>query len=81
MNGWIVDENKTKLNQDESHQRLIFRSVNFQKDDCYLSIDFEKEDFHFELLDHRGRHLKEIDWHGNQTGAADSKHNIRMKKK
>lgn len=81
MNGWIVDENKTKLNQDESHQRLIFRSVNFHKDDCYLSIDFEKEDFHFELLDHRGRHLKEIDWHGNQTGAADSKHNIRMKKK
>lgn len=24
MNGWIVDENKTKLNQDDSHQRLIF---------------------------------------------------------
>lgn len=81
MNGWIVDENKTKLNQDDDHQRLIFRSAHFKEDNCYLSIDFEKEDFHYELLDHRGRHIKEIDWHGNKTGNSDSKHNIRIKKK
>ena len=80
MNGWVVDENKTSLNQDDNHQRLIFRSVHFKEDNCYLSIDFEKEDFHYELLDHRGRHIKEIDWHGNKTGNADPKHNIRLKK-
>lgn len=80
MNGWIVDENKTKLNQDNEHQRLIFRSARFKEDNCYLSIDFEKEDFHYELLDHRGKHIKEIDWHGNTTGEADKKHNIRLKK-
>lgn len=80
MNGWIVDENKTKLNQNHQHQRLIFRSAHFREDNCYLSIDFEKEDFHYELLDHRGKHIKEIDWHGNKTGDADSSHNIRIKK-
>ena len=80
MNGWQYDENKTKLNHTDEHQRIIFRSVNFKSDNCYLSIDFEKEDFHFELLDHRGRHLREIDWHGNTTGDADSRHDIKMKK-
>ena len=54
--------------------------MNFKSDNCYLSIDFEKEDFHFELLDHRGRHLREIDWHGNTTGDADSGHDIKMKR-
>lgn len=80
MNGWIVDENKTRLNQDDSHQRLIFRSVHFKEDNCYLSIDFEKEDFHFELLNHRGKHLREINWHGDKTGDADSSHDIRLKR-
>lgn len=80
MNGWIVDENKTKLNQDDSHQRLIFRSIHFKEDNCYLSIDFEKEDFHFELLNHRGKHLREINWHGDTTGYADSNHDIRLKR-
>lgn len=80
MNGWIVDENKTKLNQDDSHQRLIFRSIHFKEDNCYLSIDFEKEDFHFELLNHRGKHLREINWHGDTTGDADSNHDIRLKR-
>jgi hypothetical protein len=80
MNGWRYDENKTKLNHTDEHQRIIFRSVNFKSDNCYLSIDFEKEDFHFELLDHRGRHLREIDWHGNTTGDADSGHDIKMKR-
>lgn len=80
MNGWIVDENKTKLNQNKDHQRLIFRSAHFKEDNCYLSIDFEKEDFHYELLDHRGKHIKEINWHGNQTGGKDPTHNILIKK-
>ena len=80
MNGWIVDENKTKLNQNKDHQRLIFRSAHFKDDNCYLSIDFEKEDFHYELLDHRGKHIKEINWHGNQTGGKDPTHNILIKK-
>lgn len=80
MNGWIVDENKTKLNQNKDHQRLIFRSAHFKGDNCYLSIDFEKEDFHYELLDHRGKHIKEINWHGNQTGGKDPTHNILIKK-
>ena len=80
MNGWIVDENKTKLNQNDSHQRLIFRSIHFKEDNCYLSIDFEKEDFHFELLNHRGKHLREINWHGDTTGDADSNHDIRLKR-
>lgn len=80
MNGWVYDENKTKLNHDDKHQRIIFHSGHFKNDDCYLSIDFEKEDFHFELLDHRGKHLKEINWHGKETGGADARHNIRLKR-
>lgn len=80
MNGWVYDENKTKLNHNSGHQRIIFRSGHFKNDDCYLSIDFEKEDFHFELLNHRGRHLREINRHGNKTGDADSSHDIRLKR-
>lgn len=82
MNGWVYDENKTKLNHDNYHQRVIFRSAHF-KDDCYLSIDFEKEDFHYELHDHNGKHKREINWHGEKTDNRDSsgKHDLRMKKK
>ena len=80
MNGWVYDVNKTKLNHDDEHQRIIFHSGRFRNDDCYLSIDFEKEDFHFELLNHRGKHLREINWHGDKTGDADSSHDIRLKR-
>lgn len=80
MNGWVYDENKTKLNHNNEHQRIIFHSGHFRNDDCYLSIDFEKKDFHFELLNHRGKHLKEINWHGNKTGDADPSHDIRLKR-
>ena len=80
MNGWVFDENKTKLNHNNKKQRVIFRSAHFRNDDCYLSIDFEKEDFHFELLNHRGKHLREINWHGDTTGGADFKHDIRLKR-
>ena len=45
-----------------------------------VDIDFEKEDFHFELLNHRGKHLREINWHGDKTGDADSSHDIRLKR-
>lgn len=80
MNGWVYDENKTKLNHDDEHQRIIFRSGHFKNDDCYLSIDFEKEDFHFELFNHRGKHQREINWHGDSTGKADPNHDIRLKR-
>ena len=80
MNGWVYDENKTKLNHTNNHQRVIFRSAHFKNDNCYLSIDFEKEDFHFELLNHKGKHLREINWHGDKTGDADASHDIRLKK-
>ena len=80
MNGWVYDENKTKLNHNNEHQRIIFHSGHFRNDDCYLSIDFEKKDFHFELLNHRGKHLKEINWHGDKTGDADPSHDIRLKR-
>ena len=80
MNGWVYDENKTKLNHDDEHQRIIFRSGHFKNDDCYLSIDFEKEDFHFELFNHRGKHQREINWHGDKTGEADPDHDIRLKR-
>lgn len=80
MNGWVFDENKTKLNHNNNHQRVIFRSAHFKNDNCYLSIDFEKEDFHFELLNHKGKHLREINWHGDKTGDADASHDIRLKK-
>lgn len=80
MNGWVYDENKTKLNHDDEHQRVIFHSGHFRNDDCFLSIDFEKEDFHFELLNHRGKHIREINWHGDKTGDADPSHDIRIKR-
>ncbi len=80
MNGWVYDENKTKLNHDDEHQRIIFRSGHFKNDDCYLSIDFEKEDFHFELFNHRGKHQREINWHGDKTGGANPDHDIRLKR-
>lgn len=80
MNGWVYDENKTKLNHTNNRQRVIFRSAHFKNDNCYLSIDFEKEDFHFELLNHKGKHLREINWHGDKTGEADASHDIRLKK-
>ena len=80
MNGWRVDENKTKLNQSDNKQRLVFRSKNFKNEEYYLSIDFEKEDFHYELHDHNGIHLREINWKGVKTGEADMTHNLKMRK-
>lgn len=79
LNGWTMDERVTKNNSNSGAHRLIFNSSRFSGQPThYLSVDFEKIDFFFELHDKRGRHLGEFKWDNKKSDAPDSsgKHDI-----
>lgn len=64
INGWVKDDYLTELNNSSEHRRIIFSSKFFSETDCYLSIDFEKPDVFFELINNQGLHQKQIKWDG-----------------
>ena len=76
LNGWKLHEKFTKKNSKKGPTRVIFYSKEFRHKDTYLCIDLEHEDFHFELCDCTGCHLKEIDHTGKQTSGPTEHHNI-----
>lgn len=76
LNGWAKDNGVSSKNH-----RPIYRSIKFvRRANCYLSIDFEKDDVHFELYNHRGKHQGEYDWTGRNTKGRDAtgKHDINV---
>ena len=76
LNGWKYHENLSKKNSKKGSTRVIFYSKEFRHKDTYLCIDLEHEDFHFELCDCIGCHLKEIHHTGKQTSGPTEHHNI-----
>lgn len=81
LNGWTEDKRLSDLNSDKTHIRRIFYSGEFSETDCYLSIDLEKTDVFYELLDKRGKHVCEIKWDGSERKQdASGKHDIKLRK-
>ena len=76
LNGWKLHEKLSKKNSKKGSKRVIFYSKEFRYKVTYLCIDLEHEDFHFELCDCMGYHLKEIDHTGKQTSEPSEHHNI-----
>lgn len=76
LNGWKFHEKYSKKNSKKGSTRVIFYSKEFRHKDTYLCIDLEHEDFHFELCDCTGCHLREIDHTGNETSGPKEHHNI-----
>ncbi len=82
MNGWVFDKKISAINKNDGQLRFIFRSNN-SKRTYYLSIDFENTYGAFELHDHNGSHLGEIDFLGTHPPRhQDGKgyHDIKIKK-
>ena len=73
--GWQYHQTISKKNSKRT-LRYIFYSDRFKNTTTYLSLDLEKADFHFELCDHFGHHLREICWDGTITGPARKDHDI-----
>lgn len=73
--GWRYHQTISKKNSKRA-LRFIFYSDRFKNTTAYLSLDLEKVDFHFELCDHFGHHLREICWDGTITGPAKKDHDI-----
>lgn len=71
LNGWELDEGLTRKNKNSNSYRRIFRSSKFTKGKGYLSIDFEKQEIHFELYNKKGKHLGEYLWDGTRTKESD----------
>lgn len=76
LNGWKYNPRLSCKNSNHYKIRDIFYSKEFKHKDYYLCIDLEHEDFHFELCDHRGKHLGEIHHSGKVTPPSDQSHNI-----
>ncbi|MCM1067225.1 MAG: hypothetical protein NC418_06610 [Muribaculaceae bacterium] len=78
LNGWVLDERLTRLNNSSTAHRRIFRADGFCRT-AYLSIDFEKVTVHFELHNKKGRHLGQLKWDGNiENPDTERKHDIRV---
>jgi len=80
LNGWEENKTLSRINSTSHKPRRIFYSKWFGPKNYYLSIDYEKSDFVFELFDTRGKHIKEINWKGEKTGEGRSDHNIQLHK-
>lgn len=80
LNGWEYNPTLSHLNSSSRKPREIFTSRYFASQNYYLSIDFEKSDFVFELIDTKGEHIKEINWRGEKTGEKKNDHGIKLKK-
>lgn len=80
LNGWIEDRYLSKINSTFHNKiRHVFRPVKFKNQDAaYLSIDLEKRAF--ELLNHRGKHLREISYLGEETSGYKPNHDIILKR-
>lgn len=79
LNGWIEDKNLSAINSSKERIRRIFRPLKFRHNEAaFLSIDFEKQAF--ELLDHRGKHIKEISFLGKVNTGFKHGHNIKLKR-
>lgn len=81
LNGWEELSVLSSLNSNRDHIRRIFYSAYFSETNCYLSIDLEKVDVFYELLDKRGRHVCEIKWDGTISDKKDNSghHDIILK--
>lgn len=78
LNGWVLDERLTRLNNSSTAHRRIFRADGFCRT-AYLSIDFEKVTVHFELHNKKGRHLGQLKWDGDiENPDTEGKHDIRV---
>ena len=79
LNGWIEDEYLSPINSNDEKIRRIFRPIKFKHSEAaFLSIDFEKQAF--ELLDHRGKHLREISYLGDVNTGYKRGHDIKLKR-
>lgn len=80
LNGWEHNPELSRLNSSSHKPREIFTSRYFANQNYYLSIDFEKPDFVFELIDTKGDHIEEINWRGDGDGKKKKDHGIKLKK-
>ena len=79
LNGWIEDKMLSSINSNDEKIRRIFRPIKFKHSEAaFLSIDFEKQAF--ELLDHRGKHLREISYLGDVNTGYKRGHDIKLKR-
>lgn len=79
LNGWIEDERLSSINSGREKIRRIFKPVKFRYSEAaFLSIDFEKQAF--ELLDHRGKHIREISFLGKVNTGFKRGHDIKLKR-
>lgn len=78
LNGWKLEPRLSHKNSTREKIRDIFYSKEFKHKDTYLCIDLEHEDFHFELCDHNGYHLREIHHSGDEKSAHQNNHNINV---
>lgn len=79
LNGWIEDERLSSINSSDEKIRCIFKPNKFRHSDAaFLSIDFEKQAF--ELLDHRGKHIREISYLGKVNTEFKRGHDIKLKR-
>lgn len=77
LNGWVKDKKLSEINSTPQKMRHVFRPEKFRDNEAaYLSIDLEKRAF--ELLDHRGRHLREISYLGEKNTGYKPNHDIRL---
>lgn len=74
--GWEESPGISRKNTTDTIKRVVFYSAAFRRDNVYLCIDLEHQDFHFELCDKRGKHLGEYRWDGTKTSPPDSSHDI-----
>lgn len=81
LNGWVKDENLSKINSNNGMVRSVYRSSDKYRKISYLSVDFEKMDVYFELFDKRGNHKGEYKWDGELSDNPDSKtHKLKLKR-
>jgi len=77
INGYTYDQKRSAYNQTKNKLRSIY-AAGKGRHKIYLSTDFENGGF--EVCDHKGQHLGEYNFRGEQTKKADEsrKHDIKL---
>ena len=74
INQYHYDKKLSRKNSSKGKRRIIYKSNGTGNSILYLSVDLETGGF--EVCNHRGKHLKEIYFDGQQTQGSQSNHNI-----
>jgi hypothetical protein len=75
INGYTYDQEVSAYNKTKHKLRSIY-AAGSSRHKIYLSTDFETGAF--EVCDHKGQHLGEYSFRGEQTKEADNSHNIKL---